>query len=277
MACLPVSGGCERLWIEPFILHLNELEGSNYAYVKCLDREDRTRPQPEILYCDPVRGNIAIERKLLVWPRDFLQRHQNEHLLMDRLLERVGPGTAHAPFTLSLVCDLVAPRAEILAWSEELSDALISVAERLHEDELAGGQVAGIGWRLCRERRGWRETWEGPDAGLVIELPGEWHGLFESDDEEDSAGLRIEATRLLSSSRKKFEGYAEARRVVLLEPAGNLAWTGLDSLKLILDRADVPSIIGEVWGAALEYVSDTQREWIFEPLRINSGARSPTT
>ena len=88
MGCLPESGGCERQRTDPFVDHLNWLEGTNYVHKACLDVIDRNNPQPEALYVDEDSGaSLVIERKNLVWPPEYAVGHKNDHFLVDMVTE----------------------------------------------------------------------------------------------------------------------------------------------------------------------------------------------
>ena len=88
MGCLPESGGCERQRTDPFIQHLNWLEGSNYEHSVCLDVMFRNSPQPEALYVDKASGaRLVIERKNLVSPASYAVGHKNDHLVVDRVID----------------------------------------------------------------------------------------------------------------------------------------------------------------------------------------------
>ena len=50
MGCLPESGGCERQRTDPFVNHLNWLEGTNYVDKVCLDVIDRNTHQPDGMF-----------------------------------------------------------------------------------------------------------------------------------------------------------------------------------------------------------------------------------
>src|SRR6185295_1465472 len=103
MGCLPESGGCERAQTDPFVDHLNDIEKSDYQHVACLDVIDRNSPQPEALYIDESTGErLVIERKNIVWPSDYAQRHKQDHLLGERLIEGLKDLTADAPYGVEL-------------------------------------------------------------------------------------------------------------------------------------------------------------------------------
>lgn len=84
MGCLPESGACERQRTDPFVHHLNWLEGANYVHNVCLDVLHRNSPQPEALYIDEGSDRrLVIERKNLVWPPEYALGHKNDHFVVD--------------------------------------------------------------------------------------------------------------------------------------------------------------------------------------------------
>src|SRR4051794_40543211 len=103
MGCLPKSGGCERQRTDPFVDHLNWLEGTDYVHTECLDVIYRNSPQPEALYTDKRSGRrMVIERKSLVWPPEYIVGHKNDHFLRDLVIEGLTDLTGDDAYELNL-------------------------------------------------------------------------------------------------------------------------------------------------------------------------------
>jgi hypothetical protein len=264
MGCLPESGGCERRQTDPFVDHLNEIEKTNYDHVACLDRIHRNSPQPEALYIDAAAGTqLVIERKNIVWPPDYARRHKQDHILAERLIGGLKNLTANGPYAIELEqSDFNSP--EELA---EFADVIIQGVHELFtavERGEAIGSLVGPPWRFFREHPGERAfDWDAPDSGLRItwNLPD---SLMSS--AQISPDLINTVSRLFSSCVDKFHGYLEARRILMIEPHGEIRYNPdswwADLFAVVKPAAD----ISEIWSGSYDWLDDTQRGWMFDKL-----------
>lgn len=94
--CLPPNGKCEWANLREFVRHFNATHGSTYNLSKCLDVSDSSRSQPEVLLEAEGKVAMVIERKVIVWPPDYLKYHRWEdwfmHLVAERLSSDFGDG-----------------------------------------------------------------------------------------------------------------------------------------------------------------------------------------
>ncbi len=78
-------GKCEWLegGLDKFVSHYNRECGTSYAHTECLDivrTGGATEKKPEALVTDGKNGKqMVIERKSVVWPPEYIPRHNNEH------------------------------------------------------------------------------------------------------------------------------------------------------------------------------------------------------
>jgi hypothetical protein len=169
MSCLPETGGCERSRIDPFVAYLNQLEGSRFTLRACLDRLYRNSPQPEAFYADSDNGaELVIERKSVVWPRDYAARHRNDHIIATALFKELG-GLADA---LPLSIDLqLAPRIsqdELLAFARKISEAVRSSINSVLAGRAIASRVAGRRWSCFLDPEDRDPDFDDPATGLIV-------------------------------------------------------------------------------------------------------------
>jgi hypothetical protein len=214
MGCLPESGGCERQRTDPFVNHLNWVEGTNYVHKACLDVIDRNTPQPEALYVDEDSGaRLVIERKNLVWPPEYAVGHKNHHFLVDLVTEGLRDLISDDAYELQLE----------LAISVEGGirriRGLITQTVRARFAEIRGGMSvgstqAGRRWAFWRGDKQER-TFEGASEtglGFHWDVPTSGDSSGKPPD-----GFLKEVARLFGACVPKFKPYMDARRILVIE------------------------------------------------------------
>ena len=77
--CFPPQEKCEWANLIGFVQKYNDTYGKSYVRTACPDVEDNNSKQPEVLLEAEGEIPIVIERKTIVWPRDYFSDHANEH------------------------------------------------------------------------------------------------------------------------------------------------------------------------------------------------------
>src|SRR5258706_4888652 len=218
MGCLPESGGCERQRTDPFVDHLNRVEGRVYRHDRCLDRIDRTRPQPEALYIeDASNAKLVIERKSIVWPSDYVVRHKSEHDVVDLIREGLRDLTGDEPYRLVIEQGLRGSPNDLERLAAALIESIRSKSSALHAGRGVSSQPSGLRWTMYRENAAQRDFNDEPPTGFLVEI------IFaDVNVPSDDAGLLTEIGRHLDSSAVKFSGYPDARRVLVLDPHADI-------------------------------------------------------
>ena len=264
MGCLPESGGCERQRTDPFVNHLNWLEGTNYVHKACLDVIDRNRPQPEALYVDENSGaRLVIERKNLVWPPQYAVGHKNDHFLIDLLTERLRDLMSDDAYELQLELAISGSRVEL----EEFVD-LITQTVRTRFAEIRGGMTvgstqAGRSWAFWRGDKQVRIFQGAPETGLGFH--------WDVPTSEDSGGkppdgFLKEVARLFGACVPKFDAYMDARRILVIEQHGEMRYMGAWWWKRVLELVVLPTEIQELWDGMFDWLDDSEQGWTFEKL-----------
>lgn len=151
MGCLPESGGCERQRTDPFVSHLNWLEGTNYVHKACLDVIDRNTPQPEALYVDEDSGaSLVIERKNLVWPPEYAVGHKNDHFLVDLVTEGLRDLISDDPHELQLELAISGSRAELQEYASFIAETVRARFPEIRGGMRVGSTQAGRRWAFWR-------------------------------------------------------------------------------------------------------------------------------
>lgn len=262
MACLPESGRCERERTDAFVNHLNRVELHKFEHAFCLDQIHRNTPQPEALYVEQDSGDrLVIERKTIAWPLDYIARHQNDHLVANVLIDRVGPLTTAAPCAFVIQPALQGRPVELLAFAGQIADVAIQQFSRVQSGRTIGSAKPGRQWKLLRENPKDRVADGEPETGLVIRwYPEETLDLAQDPPRE----LLSELDRHFTSCELKFRDYLLDRRVLVFDPHGELRylpglwWHEAFGLK-------TPSKeISEVWTGIYDWVTDRHQDWVFE-------------
>jgi len=268
MSCLPESGGCERPQTEPFVAHLNRLEGSGFAHEACLDRLHRESPQPETLYFDPnTGGTLVIERKTVVWPPDYVARHRNDHLIAEALSEALCDLAHEAPLSVHLNPAPRRPVSELVSFAREVAESIRSSIDAIRKGRTVGSNRPGRRWRCYLDPED-RAMSDEPLTGLMIR----WTGPDEFLPPDHLPSRLIdEIRRVLRKTVEKFRGYHGARGILLLDPYGCIQYTDNRWWSRAFQLAPVPSAIAEVWLATYDWLTDLEEGWIFERVHPRLG------
>ena len=257
-----MAAGCERPFVEPFVAFINAAEQSDYAYDRCLDHVDRNHPQPEILYLDSRGHELVVERKSVVWPRDYVLKHKNQHVLMELLHAALASETDAFPCELWLDCDIKRPRAQLLTIGRQIASDIRTKMQGMDADVVLSGSVQDVRWKFRWESESERDWFE-PQTGLVIRSDGEW---IDSETPIPS-GFSAELGRLVSAAMRKFRAYDSSRRILLLEPQGDFP------TEWLIDTIRHAPILSntEAWVSEHVMAGELEREWFFWQVYPRSG------
>ncbi len=169
MGCLPESGGCERQRTDPFVDHLNRLEGRAYRHELCLDKVHRNSPQPEALCVEQSSGDrLVIERKTISWPPDFIVRHANDHLVAEIVTAGLRDLTRDGPYAIVLDDGLVGTRKELERFAQGIVETVRARFPEVVSGGLVGSTAPGFSWEISMEDREEREFRDEPGRGLAV-------------------------------------------------------------------------------------------------------------
>jgi hypothetical protein len=258
MGCLPESGGCERQRTDPFVNHLNKLESSRFFYNACLDRVFRNSPQPEALYVDADSAErLVIERKTLVWPTDYVIRHKNDHFVAELLIEGLQDLTSGAPYGIELEVGLVGRHTDLGAFSHQIITAVRRRFSETERGRIIGSTKLGRRWRFFREDPSSRREDGEPETELIIRWSPDPTLDMTSDPPHELLG---HVSRLFDSCVLKFEGYLDARRILLVDQQGELRYMGDLWWARIFERLPPPFKISEIWLSTQDWITEWEQD-----------------
>lgn len=277
-----ITGRCE--WVDgglsDFTRRYNELYGTSYHLEKCLDVEksggpEPDRPQPEVLLVGASgEPPMVIERKTVAWARHYIRRAQHEDELTDILLEQLSPLFNDGAYAL----DIWAPDV----FGKKTSKLEVQSVARNIAEAVAGGAgnsaQQGPSGTLSRVRWSFRQVDESdldedfPRRGVVITLHGAGSDSLADGPEsligrynDALARTRRELAKQLSAAARKFYGYDDCIRVVVLEFYGeDVADEDVDQL---LVEAELPALIDQVWVTREQWINGYEWRLTYELAR----------
>ena len=263
MGCLPDSGKCERARAQPFIDHINATENKSYIHVSCLDIQIRDRPQPEVLYRNSQdESDIVVERKNVMWPLNYAELHSAEHHFFDFINERVHELTEGGPFALALPPTPTIDREILRAYATKISSEIESMIHRIEPGQGFVGQFNGHRFKFWHQWESEREDGE-PDKGLMIEVLQRPDAAIR-DPRKLPPELLAEINRIIENCVDKFQEYPHARRVLLVEPHGQLRYLGEPWWTDLLSALPPPTELDEIWVGHHEFLPGIGDDWMFE-------------
>lgn len=270
MGCMPESGGCERHRTEPFVNYFNQAFNWNFIHRACLDRLYRDSKQPEALYSDARHGvDLVIERKSIVWPRDYAARHSNDHLIADTLLQELSEIAAGQPLSILLSSAPRVPPNESRRLAREIANAIRTERAAVVAGHTIGSSVAGMPWRCFLDRDD-RQAADEPETGLIVrwrqsEAPVSPNDLPQA--------LAHDIRKFLESAAEKFRNYPDAHTILLLDPYGAIRYSGEWWWARVFEAVPVPLEVAEVWLATHDWITDVEQGWIFERLHLRNSPK----
>lgn len=271
MACLPQSGRCERERTDAFVNHLNVSEGRRYVHEQCLDVAIRDRPQPETLYRDDSdQSHVVIERKNVLWPLDYAQRHHADHILFDLLMERLGPATRSGPYALTYSGNVSLNHRALREFADTLAHDVMPWIGKLSPGQGITSSVGQHRYRFWLQWSADRDEADPPN-GLMIELVQK--PSSEIDDPKNlPPDLQTAIETCFRSCARKFADYQHARRILLLDQYGEMRYLDESWWHEVLIRIPPPDTISEIWLGIHDLVTETEEAWMFTKLHPTEGA-----
>ncbi len=261
MSCIPQSGGCERSATDALVAHLNASEGTHYEYQACLDRLDRTRPQPECRYVDAGCGqSLVIERKSISWPESYPYHHSKDHDLAEEIGGRLTEIDFPDIYFLRMPVLGRASKEEISAMGQFVAQAIRSQFTNLTRDKVRMIESLGRSFQFGIQPLEDRYEY-GPDRGLVFLWPLKNDWPKSSDLAEE---LRPHIEKVYTACVRKFADHAESRRVLMLDPHGDIRYTNARWWNQVLSNCPPPPSIDEIWIGSNGSNDWGEEEWLIE-------------
>jgi hypothetical protein len=265
MTCIPQSGGCERRATDALVSHLNHIEKARYEFIDCLDRTHRQTPQPETLYVDHRTGSpLVIERKSISWPADYPRLHNNDHLLADVISDELRDIPFEDVYVLRLPALIEGRREELLAFGKAVSQK-IRLAYPIKPGHAIGSKKPGRHWAFYLQRPEDRED-DHPKAGIIFNWEQRLFSNPYIDPSQLPPALETAVKQIYEACIKKFAQYSSARRILVLDPHGELRYHSANWWNDLFNVYSPPIEAEEIWSGVLDWVDDWEQGWICESL-----------
>jgi hypothetical protein len=264
MGCLPASGGCERRRTDPFVEHLNWLEKTNYQHEACLDVLFRNSPQPEALYVDEATEcRLVVERKTVVSPQDYVVRHKNDHFVAERISEGLNDLLSEGAYGMELEPGIVGRPSELEEFAQEVIKSARARFVEVQNGRVIGSQQPRRSWALYHEDPRARAFDGGPENGLRItwNMPDSLASAWEI-----TSDILESLSELFSACVDKFQDYLNDRRIVVIDPYGDIRYNPDCWWGEVFEALPPPPSISEIWSGTYDWLDDEQQGWIFDKL-----------
>lgn len=261
MSCIPFSGGCERPATDALVRHLNMVEESRFEHSACLDQTDSTRSQPECLYVDPGSDRrLVIERKSIMWPEMYAYEHSKDHALADL----ISDGLRSLEFKDLYVLKMPALKG-VTKQQLELLGRSVAQEIKVKYAALKPGQLLRITTNGYVFRFGTQPIWERDDFGPSARLCFSWtrnDGWPQETDLQEE--LRPQVLKIFEACTKKFAGYLNDRRLLMLDPHGDISFRSPRWWNSLFKVLQPPPAIGEIWIGSSGDDGFGEEEWVIE-------------
>ena len=272
-SCFPNSD-CEWYDLRRFVVDYNEDHDTTYRRFSCHDRVIRDRPAVDVLLKAENSLKMAIERKSVVWPPDFLSNHRNMHDLADMVEDRIKhiPRLLHDDlYQLRVHSDVLHGRKK--KQIEELAEAIGQAIVGSRRDEAGRIEVRGDQpalWRFGPASQYDRDETT-PESGFGIHMVGPLFPRpgYNYAKERTLAleGMSSELLKQVDAAAKKLRLYVDYEKMLMLQFFADLDVPLADDDIIELVKAtDVPYGIDEVWVAYQDFYSPYDYEVAWQRL-----------
>jgi hypothetical protein len=245
MSCLPSGIKCEWNDLKHFVAELNSREGSDYSRTTCLDLCSSSK-QPEVLCTSSAGKQLVIERKAVIWPTEYAEKHRAEHRFFDLICQRIKPVlNAASAYELQISPpDLISDKL----LNEHVEKIYTAIFPRLADVErgIVISELSPLSY-LFRKQHSSERSFDEPSTGLAIVAIEEEVALIDNKGGiKESFCQHLQA--LINSASEKFVDYSSIRRILVIQPfSSSLYIAMLDLGTYILDSLSIPPMIEEIW------------------------------
>ncbi len=266
--CSPPQGKCEWVHLKDFVAHFNALHGPRYILSRCLDVNNSSEKEPEVLLEAPGCVPVVIEHKSVAWPPYHLCYHSNEHHLGELLFARLGGLFRDALYKMTFDPAYLNGKSKkkIETIAEQILGTVLSNLPMAKSQSGIGSSVP-VPWHLRpvshRERN---ETY--PEVGLGIFFESEGFQVDTPDKillKKLKKGYAEEFERLANNAAEKFAKYDYCIKLLVVQFYGDgSSWVEDEEIIEIIHSAKLPTLIDQVWVARQDWVSEYDYEIAWE-------------
>ena len=266
--CSPPQGKCEWSRLRNFATHFNTLYGTGYTLSRCLDVNNRSEKEPEVLLEAPGCVPVVIECKSVSWPPDHLSDHSKEHYLGELLFAQLGGRFQDALYKITFDPAYLKGRKkkEIETIVEQTSGTVLTNMPMAKSQSGIGSSLP-VPWHL-RPISHWERDETYPEVGLGIFFESEGFRADTPDKILPKKGYAQEFDRAAKNAAEKFVKYADCTKLLLVQFYGDgSVWLGDKEIVEIIQSAKLPTLIDQVWVAREDWVSEYDYEIAWKRVR----------
>jgi hypothetical protein len=246
--------------LDEFVSHYNRENKTSYAHSECLDIKPtggQTARKPEVLVTDASDRRMVIERKKVVWPHFFLQRHENEHDFANTIWQQTRGCFQDGCYTLTVLTK------ELENFNnhsvKKIALGIGSALVRSNPRSLPLVCSTPIHW--CFSKADIHEYANKKGIGVIWQ---ERMTLEDFNSNDAIVGTTAVMEKELAKAAAKFKEYEGARKLVLLDFYGDQL--SEEDIPPLLDGSAIPTIIDEIWMTKRDWISEDDYEIGFERL-----------
>ena len=275
--CFPPRGKCEWAHLIGFVREYNEMHKKAYIRAACLDVEEHSSKEPEVLLEAPGDISIVIERKAVVWPRDYFSNHANMHDFLKLFNAVMDDRFEDSLYQLTITPDSLQGKTK-----KQIKDDAERLAGIVKANQMSAKSSRGIGqdkprWWRFRPLATHERDYSTPDAGVGINVVKTLWSIWSSDNSQEEyeeeyevvkAGYSDEFERTASAAVEKFTNYADHLKLLLVQfhGEGDSVLDDEDEIAII-QSAELPIGIDQVWLARPDWVNAYDFEITWERAR----------
>jgi len=274
---LPTDQKCEWLNLQKFVECYNQINSSDYWRVRCLDIDDRTNSQPELLLENSEQTQVVIERKTVIWPPPVAKLWRIQHDFANRVSSKLGDYFHDDVYVLNINNrDLRVKKQVLDSRIESIVQMILDRQDQIHSTGGIGNK-SPVSWSFYRVPK-YERTDDMPTSGIIVEINYPFE-FFDDDELKTTLKSRSDAligiqnifTRQLQDTTKKFFAYPNAQRVMVVQfhTDESVLVTDEDVIKMI-QETQIPPTIDEIWIANPEWISQEEFEIAYSRLYLAS-------
>ena len=204
--------------------------------------------------------SLVIERKSISWPESYAYEHSKDHDLAEEIRKRLSGLQFQQVYSLRIPAVGTASREELSAIGTCVASAIRSHYAQLRGEEVVKFQCQGRTFEFCIQPLEDRD-YDQPDCGLVFL----WEGKFSWQSPEELGPKLIgQLQKIYAACVQKFATHATSRRILMLDPHGEIQFKGALWWHQLLTKWPPPIDIHEVWMGASGTNDWGEEEWLIE-------------
>jgi len=267
------KGICEwRDGLEDFVAHYNHENRTSYTRTECLDiprTGAQTDKAPEVLLTDSgTSRQMVVERKSVVWPKFFLQRHGHGHMFSNLIFHQTHGSFQGSHYELTVSTDELdhLNKSALKKIATEIGSVLMGI----DQSSIPFRRSDPIHWGFRKtdadeyaNRKGITVVWQQAQKAFTLE------SFIESFNPNAAiVGTVAAMEQELAEAAAKFTRYGSARKLVLLYFYGDQL--GEEDIPPLLDRIALQQIIDEIWMAERDWVSEEDYDIGFKRIFVRA-------